>query len=243
MDINTYNKLVEAIRSFVVGWSQSRTQGEVVLTHSTSGVICSFSTVIGTVKRKHEAFIWNLKEFDLQSFRTSINQEQHFITLFNIGLSAYKQLDQQQYLPVAQERLMSLAMNQLQAQKPQHDVKVLNSNDEVNWFNEQRGADVVCLDRFNKNGVVMYYLRDGQNLISWARAIFAGNEMIIDDVQTHLSYRRQGLSKQIMSHIIYEAQQANITQLRLAASELGQKLYRHLGFQSDSEMLVFSSVG
>ncbi|RDH44989.1 hypothetical protein [Zooshikella ganghwensis] len=73
MDNNSYNNFVGAIHHFVSGWSKSRTKGEVLLTHESGGVICSFDTPIGSVKRKHEAFIWNLSEFDLQSFKASIN--------------------------------------------------------------------------------------------------------------------------------------------------------------------------
>ncbi|WP_027707224.1 GNAT family N-acetyltransferase [Zooshikella ganghwensis] len=242
MDNNCYNNLVGAIRHFVSGWSKSRTKGEVLLTHESGGVICSFDTPIGSVKRKHEAFIWNLSEFDLQSFKASINDEQHFITLFNLDMSVQHELDLQQYLPVAEELMMSLDVSQLPGLLPQHEVKVLSNKDEVVWFNAQRGEDVVCLERFNKNDVVMYYLRDGQNLISWARAISAGSDMVVDDVQTNPGYRRQGLSKRIMNHIIYDAQKADCQHIRLAASALGQKLYYHLGFQSDIEMSVFSSV-
>jgi len=66
----------------------------------------------------------------------------------------------------------------------------------------------------------------------------SGHRAYILNVYTLPAYRRRGISKQIFSKLMLEAEQRGIKQVSLHASPDGVALYRQFGFESkDNEMV------
>ncbi|KDM91628.1 GNAT family N-acetyltransferase [Photobacterium galatheae] len=242
-DMNT--PLSHQIERFVMGWSNSRRIGPVKLNQRQEGLLCSFSQPIGSTKRSHEMFIWDWASFSPEKLISEMGSKLHFVSVFDANEAAKQKLASVGYQHLTNEKLMRLDLTRLQSVNDQSvnhssDIEIAVQPAQIDWFNQQRQQNIIQHEQFKADQVQVYFIRKENVLASWARAIQVGQTVIIDDVQTHPEFRRQGLSKQIMRLIFRDAQQNACDQVLLAASELGQRLYSHLGFEVLSEIQVFS---
>ena len=58
------------------------------------------------------------------------------------------------------------------------------------------------------------------------------------NVYTELDYRRQGLARRLVEHILEDGQTQGITRFKLHASPAGEALYQSLGFARTNEMTL-----
>lgn len=56
------------------------------------------------------------------------------------------------------------------------------------------------------------------------------------NIYTELDYRRQGLARRLVEHILADCRQQGITRFKLHASPAGEALYQSLGFNLTNEM-------
>jgi GNAT superfamily N-acetyltransferase len=66
--------------------------------------------------------------------------------------------------------------------------------------------------------------------------IAAGREAIVLNVFTEVPWRRNGIARLLMEHVLEWASHADIDRLVLHASDEGRVLYEHLGFVPTGEM-------
>ncbi len=235
-------ELLNHMTSFVIGWSNSRRVGPVNRQQTKAGILCSFQEPIGTIKRKHEMFVFEADAFNEEEFSQQLANSVHFITCFSQPASLLPARPSDQYRFVTAEKLMYLPLVDLAETPSTGRVETVTTAQQCSWFNEQRGSTVIRQRQFEEDQVLVYFIRQGDNLAAWARCICVESCVIIDDVQTSPQYRRQGLAREIMQSIFHLAQQSGKQHIILAASELGQSLYLSLGFTTIADMTVFSSV-
>jgi GNAT superfamily N-acetyltransferase len=72
--------------------------------------------------------------------------------------------------------------------------------------------------------------QDGEHRIA------VGREAIVLNVYTERTWRRKGLARLLMQHVLEWARGADLDRLVLHASDEGRALYEHLGFETSSEM-------
>lgn len=242
MNNKRLSSLENKVLSFVIGWSNSRRKGTVDVTKRNGSVECTFEVPIGRIKRQHEIFFWDTKTIDPSKIRSNYSNSKHFVTLFNVNQLNDKVMKSNGYNEVTDELFMYLDLSTLPTQKPSPLVRKIAQPEEMEWFNRQRLGDTLSFEQLKNDGITIYYVCEGEQLASWARAIQVDQVMVLDDVVTQPEFRRRGLSKQILTQILMDTQRAGKTQIVvLAASELGQKLYQKMGFENIAKMGVYSS--
>ena len=89
-------------------------------------------------------------------------------------------------------------------------------------------------------GILRAYRADYENRpASVALALHHGEDCGISFVATAPYARRQGLASDVMQRVALEAQEAGLTSTSLQATDLGERLYRALGYRKVSDMQLW----
>lgn len=67
-----------------------------------------------------------------------------------------------------------------------------------------------------------------------------GNRAHLMNVYTNADYRRQGISRKLVSMLIDEAKEKGVTEISLDATDSGRPLYEALGFHASDESMVMN---
>ncbi len=67
-----------------------------------------------------------------------------------------------------------------------------------------------------------------------------GNRAHLMNVYTKAGYRRNGISKKMVTMLIDEAKEKGVTEISLDATEMGRPLYESLGFAASNECMVMT---
>jgi len=67
-----------------------------------------------------------------------------------------------------------------------------------------------------------------------------GHRAHLMNVYTNASYRRQGISWEMVTMLMNEAKERGVTEISLDTTEMGRPLYESLGFTASDEAMVFT---
>lgn len=74
------------------------------------------------------------------------------------------------------------------------------------------------------------------------RVVRGGRSGIVRNVFTEAAYRRRGIARLLMEHVLAEARRLRVAQLTLHASDAGRPLYASMGFEPTNEMRYTGSL-
>lgn len=110
--------------------------------------------------------------------------------------------------------------------------QAIPSGEYVGWLASEHGSpDVVA-----GAGVQLRRILPRPIVTSGETRIALAREAIVLNVFTEPAWRRKGVARQLMDHVLEWAATAQIDRLVLHASEEGQPLYERLGFVASNEM-------
>lgn len=104
--------------------------------------------------------------------------------------------------------------------------------------------------RHMKDGTFVSWLAlDGNNIIGTSGMSFvekppyfgcpSGKIGLLSSVFTNPNYRRNGIAKELLSHIVNEAKQYGCGTIQITASDMGVKLYTDFGFEHNGNFMQY----
>lgn len=136
-----------------------------------------------------------------------------------------------------------------------HDLKIMavkNDKSLKNWVracmadNPEHGYFFEKIFLFEKSlGVskdsdwIRFYAKINNEIAATSALFFAENAALIDNISTLKEYRRKGIAKSLVSRMIEIAKSKGYHRCVLFSSEMGEKLYRSLGFKGSYIMEIY----
>ena len=104
--------------------------------------------------------------------------------------------------------------------------------------------------RHMKDGTLVSWLAlDGNNIIGTSGMSFvekppyfgcpSGKIGLLSSMFTNPNYRRNGIAKELLSRIVYEAKQYGCGTIQITASDMGVKLYTDFGFEHNGNFMQY----
>ncbi|MDE9483925.1 GNAT family N-acetyltransferase [Xenorhabdus bovienii] len=225
------------ILSLIAGWAKSRGGADVAVLREQGVAHCLFTCEIGKIPRKRESFYWNCENIADDALKFHGNQP-HFLSVFGVSNETHERLLSENYKVIARETYM---YRYLGAEEPAVNDTVIrvSTHEQADWYNNQKGTLFTKPMHLNDPDIYDFYTEHEGIMTSHARAIRAGNCLVIDDVHTKPEYRRKGLATTLLSAITSVALLENLKALMLISSEEGVPLYLRENYQLGSSLTVY----
>ena len=63
-------------------------------------------------------------------------------------------------------------------------VEIIYQSEDALWYNQQQGSHVISDNKLVENRIIHFYIKQSNELTSWAKLILLDRIAILDDVQT-----------------------------------------------------------